>query len=145
MILFTSRPLLPPWDEGTKNMLSEIVKTNENLRYFGGGKNSIGVYRGNKIGFLNKIRLLGFLLTGNTMDFSKIVFCYYPTFLNTIIPYFVLKIKRFEGEIIQFLPSFPNKMFLLSKKYIVISEYTKKMILSKNKNAKIYLINPFVK
>lgn len=147
--MFT-RPIAPPWDEGSKNLAWEIAKnsTNENFNFSVlTPKESLGflkneknitpqkIYSSTKFSLLEKIKLLRFLFDLKKNDFSIIHFLFTPRSLTS--SFINSKIKKLNCKTVLTIATLNKKDYenpkklkeiLFSNKIVAQSDYTFKKL-----------------
>jgi len=131
-ILLFTRPLVPPWDEGSKNLAFEIARHNEGDFVFhlltdkseklsaGNWKNPEKIalekiFSSEKLDFGNKLKLLKRLFTIKPSDFDLIHFLFAPRPLTSFL--FRYHLKNFPVKTIQTLATL-NKIEKYGKEKI---------------------------
>lgn len=150
--LFVTRPLDPPWNEGTKNLFSQIVPLHSHFSSLTSAptSNSLNIYKSPQWNTKNKLILTKHLTFNPQMkEFDQFVFAFSPNAFNIRILSNIVK-KRFSSKrIIQFIPSLDPqldlKKMLIGDKFIVISNFTHdRLVQAKVDPSNILLLNPFV-
>lgn len=148
-ILLISRPISPPWNEGTKNIFSYLSTINSNFLTLTSHKrvNSYNIYKNQSWTLKNKILLLKFLIfSKEILKIKNFLIAFTPNFFNSLVISWIIKSRVPDAELIQFLPSIKKKSMLVGNKFICISKYTKNKLLQSyaiDEN-NIFLLKPFV-
>ena len=157
-VLLISRPINNNFDEGTKNLVSYIVKysTNQNITFLSykenkskiENNNSLEIYSKKLPFFINRFLLVKII--SKIKNFDVIHFFYTPSLINLIF----IHVCRFFSDA-KFIHSIPtaNKKFLKIKLlgrlficdvYITQSDLSSQVLKNLNKEIKIFKINPII-
>jgi glycosyltransferase involved in cell wall biosynthesis len=143
-VLFVSKPMVPPWHDGSKNLVRDIAANLARARptvMSVEGAPSLGprvvmepVYRDAgrfAPGLFANARVVSRLLRGDTLDLWA--FCFAPNPMSSTVANIAMRARRatgFRGRVIQMIPSAPRSFtgvgrWLFGEHVVVLTEYTR--------------------
>ncbi len=154
--LFITRPINPPWTEGTKNLIRQIIELSDDYYYLSSEtkQQALHVYSGNSWGLQNKLRLLVFLIISRRLhQFDQFVLAFSPSQFTAQILALICRWRNPRARIVQFIPSLPQSInqhelsrILVTNRYIVISDTTYYKISKhlQGQSISIFKLRPFI-
>lgn len=157
-IVFVTRPIVPPWDEGSKNFALTLAKkvnvsnlkiylltTPTKIKHLSSNILQIPIYSNSKLNFLTKLRLLFFLIRNNA---DTVHFIFAVTFLTSVIIKVILFLKNTKSiqtivSLDSQVSSFVLKLMLYGNYIVCLSKTTTERI-KKAGFTNVYTIPPGV-